>query len=131
METAIFNAVGTVAAGIAIALAVVTLVAFLQRRPQVLSQLRETDLLLGEPYERQDRGSLQPQLERAPRTPLSPAELQVVALLAAGRAPKDIAADLCVAVSTVRSHLKAAKRKTHARTLPELVGLFVIEDGRL
>jgi len=41
------------------------------------------------------------------------------------------AAELDVAVSTVRSHLKAAKRKTHARTLTELVGIFVIEDGRL
>jgi DNA-binding CsgD family transcriptional regulator len=131
VETAIFNAVGTVAAGIAIALAVVTLVVFLQRRPQVLSQLRENDLLLGPPYERGDRAPVQRQLEPAPRTALSPAELQVVTLLAAGRAPKEIAAHLCVAISTVRSHLKAAKRKTHARTLPELVGLYIVEDGRL
>jgi DNA-binding CsgD family transcriptional regulator len=131
IETAVFSAVGTVAAGIAIALSVVTLVIFLQRRPQVLSGLRESDLLLSAPDTRHDREPAKPLLEPAPRITLSPAELQVVTLLAAGGAPKDIAAELCVAVSTVRSHLKAAKRKTHARTLPELVGLFVVEDGQL
>jgi hypothetical protein len=31
----------------------------------------------------------------------------------------------------VRSHLKAAKRKTATRTLTELVGLFVSQDGQL
>jgi DNA-binding CsgD family transcriptional regulator len=131
IETAVFSAVGTVAAGIAIALSVVTLVIFLQRRPQVLSGLRESDLLLSPADPRHDREPPRPLLEPAPRITLSPAELQVVTLLAAGRAPKEIAAELFVAVSTVRSHLKAAKRKTHARTLPELVGLFIIEDGQL
>jgi DNA-binding CsgD family transcriptional regulator len=131
IETAVFSAIGTVAAGVGIALAVVTLVIFLQRRPRVLTQLRQTDLLLRAPRERADRAPAQPLLGPAPRTPLSPAELHVVTLLAAGRRPKDIAADLFVAVSTVRSHLKAAKRKTHARTLPELVGLFILEEGQL
>jgi DNA-binding CsgD family transcriptional regulator len=131
VEISITGAVGTVAAGVAIALSVVTLVIFLHRRPQVLSQLRENDLLLGPPRQRRNRGPAQRLLGPAPRAPLSPAELQVVTLLAAGRAPKQIAADLYLALSTVRSHLKAAKRKTHARTLPELVGLFVLEDGRL
>jgi len=131
VEISVVGGTGTVGAGVAIALAVVTLVVFLHRRPQVLSQLRANDVLLGPPRRRRDRGSVQRLLEPAPRTPLSPAELQVVTLLAAGRAPKEIAADLYLALSTVRSHLKAAKRKTHARTLPELVGLFVLEDGRL
>jgi DNA-binding CsgD family transcriptional regulator len=62
---------------------------------------------------------------------LSDAELQVVARLAEGRAPKQIANDLGVTLDTVRSHLKHAKGKTHARTLPELVGLFIVENGEL
>ena len=41
LETAVFNAVGTIAAGVGIALCVSTLASFLHRRPQVLRQLRE------------------------------------------------------------------------------------------
>lgn len=131
LETAVFNALGTVAVGVGIALCVATLADFLQRRPQILSQLRENDLPLGPPRRAPGAQPAQRLLMPAPRTPLSASELKVVALLAAGRAPKQAAADLNVAVSTVRSHLKAAKRKTHARTLTELVGLFLVEDGRL
>jgi DNA-binding NarL/FixJ family response regulator len=131
VETAVFSAVGTVAAGLGISLSVVTLVIFLQRRPRVLAQLREHDLLLGPSRESYDRTAAQHVLGPAPRTPLSSAELRVVTLLAEGCAPKVIATDLCVALSTVRSHLKAAKRKTHTRTLPELVGLFILQDGQL
>lgn len=131
VETALFNAVGTVATGVAIALSVTTLAVFLHRRPQLLWRLREDDLLLRSPPEPGDQESARRQLAPARRTALSAAELQVVTLLAAGRAPKQAAFDLDIAVSTVRSHLKAAKRKTHARTLTELVGLFVMEDGRL
>jgi len=142
LEAAVFTALGTVAAGVGIALSVATLAGFLQRRPHILKQLREHGLPLdpshrppdtqpasysNAPHSRRSQRLLMP----APRTALSPAELRVVALLAAGRAPKQAAADLGVSVSTVRSHLKAAKRKTHARTLTELVGLYVIKDGRL
>jgi DNA-binding CsgD family transcriptional regulator len=130
LETTIFSAAGTVAVGVGIALAVATLADFLRRRPQILSQLRESDLLLRSSPVRESAAT-QRQLTPAPRAPLSPAELRVVTLLTAGRAPKQVAADLGVTIATVRSHLKAAKRKTHARTLTELVGLFVIEDGQL
>jgi DNA-binding CsgD family transcriptional regulator len=55
---------------------------------------------------------------------LSEAECRVLALLAGGRAPKQAAAELCVSLSTVRSQLASAKRKTGARTLEQLVALF-------
>jgi len=134
LQTALFNALGTVAAGVGIALSVATLADFLRRRPQILRRLRENDPPPGANTRApgQELAQRSPRLlTRASRTALSPAELKVVALLASGRAPKQAAAELDVAVSTVRSHLKAAKRKTHARTLTELVGIFVIEDGRL
>jgi DNA-binding CsgD family transcriptional regulator len=129
-ETAVFNAIGTVSVGVGIALSVATLAGFLRRRTQIIQQLRHDDLLLA--AARSSGEATRPrELVRAPRETLSPAELRVVTRLAAGRAPKQIAAELGVAVPTVRSHLKAAKRKTHARTLTELVGLFVLEDGQL
>lgn len=133
VETALFNAVGTIAVGVGIALSVATMAGFLRRRAEILVALRNrgaagpappASAMPQEPAE-------QPRLPPPRRTPLTPAELRVVALLAAGRAPKQISADLGVAVSTVRSHLKAAKRKTQTRTLTELVGLFVTEDGAL
>jgi DNA-binding CsgD family transcriptional regulator len=55
---------------------------------------------------------------------LTAAERDVLALLAQGRAPKQAARDQGVALSTVRSHIAAAKRKTGARTLEQLVALF-------
>ena len=51
---------------------------------------------------------------------LTEAEAEVVRLLASGLAPKQIAHMRGVALSTVRSQLKRAKRKTGARTLAEL-----------
>ncbi len=131
LEAAVFNALGTIAVGVGIALCVATLADFLQRRSQILVQLRDNELP-PDPIRPPPPAPPTPRLLMpAPRMALSAAELRVVALLAAGRAPKQAAADLDVAVSTVRSHIKAAKRKTHARTLPELVGLFLVEDGRL
>ena len=130
VETALFNALGTVAVGVGIALSVATLALLLQRRPQILAELRNRELLLDaapDPGHDNRPAALPP----APRTPLSPAELDVVSRLAAARVPKQVAADLGLGISTVRSHIKAAKRKTHARTLTELVGLYVMEDGRL
>jgi DNA-binding NarL/FixJ family response regulator len=49
----------------------------------------------------------------------------VLELLAQGLAPKQAAWERRVAISTVRSHIAAAKRKTGARTLHQLVGAFV------
>ncbi len=56
---------------------------------------------------------------------LSVAERAVLSLLAQGLVPKQAARELGVELSTVRSHIASAKRKTGARTLEQLVGLFV------
>jgi DNA-binding CsgD family transcriptional regulator len=54
---------------------------------------------------------------------LTGAECEVVALLADGHRPKQIARLRGVALSTVRSQIKAAKEKTGARTIDELVAI--------
>jgi DNA-binding CsgD family transcriptional regulator len=54
---------------------------------------------------------------------LSVSERRLVALLADGLAPKQAARELHIAMPTVRSHIAAAKRKTGARTLEQLVAL--------
>jgi DNA-binding CsgD family transcriptional regulator len=56
---------------------------------------------------------------------LTTAERRVLELLSRGRAPKQVALELHVALSTVRSHIASAKRRTGARTVEELVGIFV------
>jgi DNA-binding CsgD family transcriptional regulator len=56
--------------------------------------------------------------------PLSPAEHRVLDLLAEGLLPKQAARSLEIALPTVRSHIASAKRKTGARTLEQLVGLY-------
>lgn len=50
-------------------------------------------------------------------------ELLVVEDLARGRRPKQIAFDWGVSLATVRTHIRNAKRKTGARTLPELAAM--------
>ena len=64
----------------------------------------------------------------APAAQLTPTEVRVVESLAAGLAPKQIARDMNVALSTVRTHIRNAKRKTAARTLRELAGLATHRD---
>lgn len=56
--------------------------------------------------------------------PLSSAESRVLDLLATGLLPKQAARQLELALPTVRSHIASAKRKTGARTLEQLVGLY-------
>lgn len=56
-----------------------------------------------------------------PSRPLSPAEAAVVALLADGLTPKQIAHQRGTSLATVRTQIKRAKRATSARTLDELV----------
>lgn len=83
--------------------------------------------------------SLTPQLAIAARQPPSAlpradpralvagftlAERRVLALLMAGRAPKQAARDLDLSVATVRTQIAAAKRKSGARTLEQLVAIF-------
>lgn len=54
---------------------------------------------------------------------LTNAEREVVALLADGQRPKQIAWLRGVALSTVRSQIKEAKKKTGARTIDELIAV--------
>jgi DNA-binding CsgD family transcriptional regulator len=55
---------------------------------------------------------------------LTRAERRVLAALATGRTPKQVAWDQSVALPTVRTHIASAKRKTGARTIEQLVALF-------
>jgi DNA-binding NarL/FixJ family response regulator len=54
---------------------------------------------------------------------LTEREVRVVEELARGRRPKQIAFDWGVSLATVRTHIRHAKRKTAARTLPELAAM--------
>jgi DNA-binding CsgD family transcriptional regulator len=59
----------------------------------------------------------------APAARLTRTEIRVVEKLASGYAPKQVAVEMDVAVGTIRTHIKRAKRKTGAKTLRELAGL--------
>lgn len=48
----------------------------------------------------------------------------MLALLKDGLLSKQAALELSVTLATVRSHIAAAKRKTGARTLEQLVGIY-------
>lgn len=67
-------------------------------------------------------------LPAAPVT-LTAAERRVVAGLAGGSAPKELAHRWGISIATVRTHIKRAKRKTGARTLAELVALAAHADA--
>jgi DNA-binding NarL/FixJ family response regulator len=60
---------------------------------------------------------------------LTHSERRVLTLLAQGLAPKQAAWELHVAISTVRSHIASAKRKSGARTLQQMVGAFAATAG--
>lgn len=129
VELALFNAIGTIAAGLGVALSVAALARSIRTAPIDLERLRDGHPVLSSPSTPllsagQDASPGKPQL-------LSPAEHRVVELLAQGCAPKQIAHDLGIALSTVRTHLKRSKRKVGARTLSELVGAFVTEETAL
>lgn len=55
---------------------------------------------------------------------LTPAERAVLELLAAGRAPKQVARELSVTLATVRSHIAAGNRKTGSRTVEQFVATY-------
>ncbi|HWX43900.1 MAG TPA: helix-turn-helix transcriptional regulator [Solirubrobacteraceae bacterium] len=57
-------------------------------------------------------------------TPLTDAEHKVLALLGDGLVPKQAALELSVTLATIRSHIAAAKRKTGARTVEQLIGIY-------
>jgi DNA-binding CsgD family transcriptional regulator len=64
----------------------------------------------------------------SPGAQLTPAERRIVQGLACGRTPKQLARELGVSPATVRTHIKHAKRKTGARTLPQLSGMAARRD---
>lgn len=55
---------------------------------------------------------------------LTPAEAQVLAQLSAQQRPIEIARRLCVALSTVRSHIASIRSKTGASSIRELIQLM-------
>jgi DNA-binding CsgD family transcriptional regulator len=59
---------------------------------------------------------------------LTSTEIRVVEGLAAGMTPKQLAHEWGVALATVRTHIKHAKRKTGARTLRQLAGIVARSD---
>jgi DNA-binding CsgD family transcriptional regulator len=63
-----------------------------------------------------------------PLSGLSTDELRVVAGLASGARPKQLAYAWGVSLPTVRKHIRLAKRKTGARTLPELAAMAARHD---
>lgn len=56
---------------------------------------------------------------------LSPRELEVVALLAEGFTPKEIAGHLDVSIWTIKSHLANARRRTGSRTNVQLASRVI------
>lgn len=69
-------------------------------------------------------------LAPGPVTDLSREELRVVEGLANGMRPKELAFAWGVSLATVRRHIRLAKRKTGARTLPELAAITAGRDRR-
>jgi DNA-binding NarL/FixJ family response regulator len=67
---------------------------------------------------------------RALLASLTDAELRVATLLADGLAAKQIAVELAVGLSTVRTRIASAKRKTGARTLEQLAGIVAQRGPR-
>ena len=63
-----------------------------------------------------------------PMAGLSPHEFRVVEALAHGTRPKELAYVWGVSLATVRKHIRLAKRKTGARTLPELAAMVARRD---
>ena len=76
------------------------------------------------------RGGSQPLLSpgRATRIRLTSTEIKVVEGLAAGMAAKQLAYEWGVSLATIRTHIQHAKRKTNARTLPQLAALAAHPD---
>ncbi len=61
---------------------------------------------------------------------LSPRELEILALVAAGETDRDIATQLFIAVATVQSHLDRIRDKTGARRRAQLTRLYLEYQDR-
>ncbi len=60
-----------------------------------------------------------------PGRPVSPRELEILALVATGETDRDIAKLLFISVATVHSHLDRIRDKTGARRRAQLTRLFL------
>jgi DNA-binding CsgD family transcriptional regulator len=104
---------------------------FMTAVPQTLAALRAgASVLTPELTSAIERGPRpRPQLPpSSPAAELTPTERRVVEALADGSAPKELAYRWGVSIATVRTHIRHAKRKTHARTLSELAGMAARAD---
>jgi DNA-binding CsgD family transcriptional regulator len=100
---------------------------FVLNADAIVNELREgipaLTPMLSEAIARSQRALPAPSEAPGTAVRLTPSEVRVVEGLAQGSAPKQLALALGVSLATVRTHIKHAKRKTGARTLPELAGL--------
>lgn len=121
VASAVSSSAAAVAGALAVSLSLYVFARFVANVPSLLVEMRHSPQHLG-PGQVAALGS-------APRrtAQLTAAERRAVAALARLGAPKVVALDLGIGLATVRSHLKAAKRKTGARTLDELVGIATEE----
>lgn len=69
-----------------------------------------------------------PRVERKPLEPLTEREFDVIRLVARGRTNAEIAAELVISLSTVKTHLGAVQRKLAARNRTE-VAIWAWETG--
>lgn len=67
---------------------------------------------------------------QAPRGPLSPREREVLSLIAAGAGIEEIASDLVISDTTVRTHTRNALRKLGARNRAHAIAL-AMRDGMI
>ena len=74
------------------------------------------------------RNQLVPVKTPIPLPTLSPREMQILELLAMGRVPKEVAAELAITYQTTRDYLKHIYRKLHVRSRTEAV-LKYLDSG--
>jgi Response regulator containing a CheY-like receiver domain and an HTH DNA-binding domain len=61
---------------------------------------------------------------RRPAVSLTPRQLEILELLRAGLAPKEIAGRLDLSTWTVRHHIEDARKRTETRSTNHLVAVF-------
>ncbi len=72
--------------------------------------------------------SLDPQRDASPHEKLSDREFQVMCAIAAGRAPKDIAAELCLSVKTVSTYRARILEKMSLKNNAEIMR-YAVREG--
>lgn len=64
-------------------------------------------------------------LTSAPRVRLTPREAQVVRLVAKGHRYPEIASELCIELTTVKTHILNIKTRFEARNLQQVIAISV------